>query len=68
MNAQIVSIDPRIDRDIRESASALISQHGDHALAYAVERAREIRARGRRRVSAEWEAVAQAIHHMTGRA
>ena len=56
-----------IDRDIRESAAALIREHGNHAFAYAVDRANEVRARGRREVSEQWSAVAWAITDMTAR-
>ena len=56
-----------IDEDIRESAQALIREHGRHAYGYALERADEIKAKGRTQVSRQWTAVAWAVNDMMSR-
>lgn len=61
------AIQSLIDEDIRESALALIREHGHLAYGYAVERANEVRAKGRPQVSRQWAAVAWAVNDMIAR-
>ncbi|MEO5335917.1 MAG: hypothetical protein H7841_03340 [Magnetospirillum sp. WYHS-4] len=54
-----------MDPDMRDSAMALIQEHGRHAYRYALDRAAQIRARGNAAVSLQWSALAAAIGDMT---
>lgn len=58
---------PHTDPDIRESARALIQEHGRHAQAYALARAAQLNAHGKAPISRQWAAVAVAIDDISRR-
>lgn len=60
----MTTIHTLIDEDIRESAAALVREHGRHAYGYAVERADETHAKGRPQIARQWKAVAWAVNDM----